>query len=92
MVNIVYPKSNNDINKEENIDYTQIFNNDQLDNESNTSNESDNSNDPDQMDKHNQNESTPMLEFVTFSEQDITLNQTNDNVVNNIVLKLLIPG
>ena len=25
-----------------------------------------------------------MLEFVTFSEQDITLDQTSDNVVNNV--------
>ena len=67
-----------------NIHFNGIYNNNQSDNESDASNESDDSNDPDQIDKHKRNESTYMLEFVTFSKQDITLDQTNDNVVNNV--------
>ena len=64
-----------------------VYNNNQEDNEIDTSNKSDDSNDPDQIDKHNQNESTPMLEFVMFLEQDITLDQTNDNISNNVGFK-----
>ena len=83
-VNIVYPKQNIDINKEVNIHFNGTYDNNQSENESNTSNESVDSNDPDENDECDQNESNPMLEFVTFLEQDITLDQTSDNVVNNV--------
>ena len=84
MVNIGYPKQNIDINKEVNIYLNGTYNNDQSENESKASNESVDSNDPDENDECDQNESNPMLEFVTFLEQDITLDQTSDNVVNNV--------